>query len=104
MIKTLSSDDFDKEVLESERPVLVDFYASWCGPCSMQTPLLDGLAERLGGQAKIVKIDIDREPELALQFDVRSVPTLLVFRNGRAHHRFIGLTDPGRLHAALLAA
>lgn len=73
----VTSKNFKKEVMESKIPVLIDFYATWCGPCRMLAPIISEVAEELGDRAKICKIDIDEEPELAEEFGVESIPTLL---------------------------
>ncbi len=83
--------DFTEEVLTSRLPVLVDFWAPWCGPCRMLSPIVDEVAAAQEGKVKVVKINIDEEPELAQQYGVMSIPTLLVFKNGRAVSRSVGV-------------
>lgn len=80
-----------KEVIQSPKPVLVDFYAEWCGPCRIMKPRLLDLAERMGEKAKIVEIDIDREKELAEQYRIQSVPTFIIFKNGKQLWRQTGV-------------
>ena len=75
--------DFDKLILE-EKPTLVDFFATWCGPCQMQAPILEETKKRVGENANIIKIDIDQNRRLAAQYNVRSVPTLIIFKKGEA--------------------
>jgi len=70
------------EIINSDRPVLVDFYAEWCGPCKMMTPILDQLKKMLGDTTAIIKVDVDKNPEAASKYQVRSVPTLMIFKNG----------------------
>lgn len=94
---------FKAAVLEADGPVLVDFHAAWCGPCQTQAPILDELAGKLGSAARIVKVDVNRSPELAELFAVRSIPTLLIFTGGRIAERFTGLTPAPRIAAALVA-
>jgi len=78
----LTSENFDAEVLSSDIPVLVDFWASWCGPCKMVAPGIDQLAEEFSGKAKVCKVDIDQCGELALKYGVMSIPTIMIFKNG----------------------
>ena len=79
----LTAENFEKEVLQSEIPVLVDFYAEWCGPCKMLSPVIDEIAKEYEGKAKICRVNVDEEMELAQQYRVMSVPTVLVFKNGQ---------------------
>lgn len=89
--------DFSKEVLQSELPVLVDFYADWCPPCQMIAPSLDSLAEEFAGKAKIVKINVDQNRALAMKYDVRSIPTLITFKNGEMKQRSAGAMPKSQL-------
>lgn len=88
-----SDNSFGADVLNSDTPVLVDFWATWCGPCRAIAPHLERLADDYAGRAKVVKVDIDHNPERAAEFKVRSIPTLLVFKNGQVVDRIVG--NPG---------
>lgn len=79
---TLTADNFEAEVLNSEVPVLVDFWAAWCGPCRIMNPIVEELAETFAGRAKVAKLNVDEEDALALQFHVMAIPTLIFFQNG----------------------
>ena len=91
--------DFQQEVLQSSIPVLVDFWATWCGPCQALAPTLDEIADDYQGKIKVVKIDIDQNPESAAQYNVRSIPTLLIFKNGNVEASKIGLQSKSQLAA-----
>jgi len=93
--------DFESVVLESEHPVLVDFWASWCGPCKSVAPTLESLAEEYEGQLKIVKVDVDEAPELAARFGVRGVPTLMLFLGGNVEASKVGAMPRAQLAAFL---
>jgi thioredoxin 1 len=100
-IRHLTTADFLDEVIHSDVAVLVDFYADWCGPCRMLALVLEGLARELAGQVKIVKVNVDDEPELAQHFRVQSIPTLLTFRDGQLVDRLVGIGSPGELRRTL---
>lgn len=86
----ITKSDFEAEVLHSEQPVLVDFWASWCGPCRMFSPTVDAVADDYAGVVKVCKVNVDEESELAANYRVASIPTLLLFKNGQVAARKIG--------------
>lgn len=86
----ITQSDFDQNVLKSEVPVLVDFWAPWCGPCRAIAPDIEALAEKYAGQAKVYKLDVDEEPDIASQYGVQSIPTLLVFKGGKVVEQRVG--------------
>jgi thioredoxin 1 len=105
---TLTKDNFDREVLKSHQPILVDFWADWCGPCHRIAPMIEELATEFAGRAKVGKLNVDQHTPVAAQFGIRSIPTLLFFRDGKVVDQVVGvapkrvLTD--KLDALLQAA
>lgn len=95
---TLTTQNFDAEVLKSEKPVLVDFWATWCGPCMRQAPIVEDLAAE---GYSVGKVDVDQQPDLAGQYGVMSIPTLIVFKGGKEVHRVVGLTAKNDLKRLL---
>lgn len=89
----INQTNFPAEVLRSDRPVLLDFWAPWCGPCRMLSPIVDRLADKLGDRAKVGKVNVDEQPELAQQFQVMSIPTLLIFQNGKLIQSSVGVKN-----------
>ncbi|NLP00619.1 MAG: thioredoxin [Clostridiaceae bacterium] len=89
-IKHVTGNDFDKEISGSSLPVLVDFWAPWCGPCRMLSPVLDELAGEMNGKVKILKVNVDEEPELASKFGVMSIPTVIAFKQGKVTNKVVG--------------
>ena len=99
----VTQDDFDDTVLKASVPVLVDFYADWCGPCKMVAPLVDELAHQHMGKILVAKVDTDRAPEVAAKYDIRSIPTLIIFRDGVEVERSMGF-EPERIRTLVEAA
>ena len=99
VIKT--ADEFQTKVLEAKTPVLVDFFATWCGPCRMVAPVIDEIATEKAGQVAVYKVDIDQSPDLALKYQVSSVPTLIVFENGQIKNERLGAQPKQNILAML---
>jgi thioredoxin 1 len=96
----LTKDNFEQEVLKSATPVLVDFWAEWCGPCKMIAPILDELADEYSGRVTIGKVNIDDHQNLATEYGVRAIPTLLLFQNGQVAEQIVGLRSKRDLKAS----
>jgi len=92
---TITSANFKSEVLDSAVPVLVDFWAEWCGPCRMLGPTIDQVATEVKGKAKVGKLDIDSAQEVAVQLGIQSIPTVIFFKNGQAVNRWVGIRPKG---------
>ena len=101
---TLTDETFQSEVIESSVPVLVDFWATWCGPCRMVAPIIEELADEYEGRAKIGKVDVDSEQKIASDFGIRSVPTLLIFKDGKLADQIVGAVPKKALVDKLEAA
>ncbi len=97
----VNDQNFETEVLQSDVPVLVDFYAVWCGPCKQLTPLIEELSDEYAGRAKLVKLDIDQAPGVASNFGIMSVPTVIVFKGGAEQAKLIGFRPKNALKKVL---
>ena len=98
---TVTKDNFAAAVLNSEKPVLVDFWATWCGPCRMIAPILEEIAEEYADRVTVAKINVDDEPELAVKFGVMSIPTVMLFQNGAVTETVVGLRPKDQLVAMI---
>lgn len=94
---SLNENNFEEEVLKSDKPVLIDFWASWCGPCRMMSPVIDEIAEEMKDEVKVCKINIDEEQNLAVKYNVMSIPTFIVFKNGTEVDRSVGVQDKSEI-------
>lgn len=99
MAEVISSAEFEGKVLKAQGPVLVDFFATWCGPCKMLAPTLDQVAADMGGKAQVFKVDVDQSPDIASRYGVMSVPTLIVFENGQVKRQTMGAQPKAALMA-----
>lgn len=99
----LTDNNFDDEVLNSENPVLVDFWAEWCGPCRMIGPVVEELANDYDGKVKVGKVDVDSNPEVSVKYGIRSIPALLIFKNGEVVDQIIGAVPKSHLTKQLEA-
>jgi thioredoxin len=101
MADTITESTFQQEVLESEQPVLVDFWAEWCGPCHAVAPILDQIAEERADQLRLVKVNIDEEPELAQRYGIMSIPTMILFEGDQQKAAALGAQSKGMLEKSL---
>ena len=98
---TLNKNNFEQEVMNSDKPVLVDFWASWCGPCRMLAPVIEEIAEEFDGRVKVGKVNVDDENELAVRYQIMSIPTVILFKNGKAVDSFVGVRPKAQIEVML---
>jgi thioredoxin 1 len=96
-VKDVNDQDFDAEVLQSEQPVLVDFWAAWCAPCRLIAPTVDQVAQDFSGRAKVVKLNVDDNREVSSRFNIRGIPTLLLFKDGEVKDQIVGATSKDQI-------
>jgi thioredoxin 1 len=101
MAKVFTDQNFEQEVLNSQKPVLVDFWAPWCGPCQMMGPIIEELAEELEGKVVVGKLNVDENPQMAQKYGIMGIPTLLVFKNGQVVEQFVGVQPKEVLKTSL---
>ena len=101
MVNQFNEENFEEEVLKAEGTVLVDFYADWCGPCKMMSPIIDSIAEEAEKNIKVGKINVDENPYLAEKYNVMSIPTIMVFKAGNPVKTFVGVTSKSQILEAL---
>ena len=101
MVVKITNDNFEEEVLKSDKPVLLDFWADWCGPCKMMSPVVEELADELEGQVKVGKVNVDEEEALSAQFKIFSIPTFIVLKDGKVQAQTAGARPKAALEALL---
>jgi thioredoxin 1 len=101
---TITDENFEEEVIKSSKPVLIDFWATWCGPCKMIAPIVEELVDEYDGKAKIGKLDVDNNQQTAIKFGVRSIPTILIFKDGKLKDTIIGAVPKGQIVQRLNSA
>ena len=97
----ITDSNFDTEVLKSEVPVLIDFWAAWCGPCRALAPAVEAIADQYKGRVKVGKMDVDANGSTSSRYNIRGIPTLLIFKDGQVREQIVGLVDKGKISAAI---
>src|SRR5215471_21050788 len=100
-VKEVSDSSFENDVLKSEQPVLVDFWAAWCAPCRMLAPTVEAVAEKYAGNARVMKLNVDDNPSVSQRFGIKGIPTLILFKNGKEEERVVGATSEGAISRML---
>lgn len=100
----VTDEDFEAEILKSEKPVLVDFWAAWCGPCKAIAPTIEALAEEYAGQIRVAKLDVDNNPKSAMKFGIRAIPTMIMFKDGEVSDQITGAVGKAQLEKAIKKA
>ena len=101
MVNIFNEENFENEVINSEKTTIVDFYADWCGPCKMMSPVIDKIAEENAENIKVGKVNVDENQDLAMKYNVMSIPTILVFKNGNIAKTFVGVTPKQEIEEAI---
>ena len=97
----ITENNFEEEVMKSDRKVIIDFYADWCGPCKMMSPIIDEIAEELGEKVKVGKVNSDENMNLLEKYGIMSIPTIIIFENGEVSKTFVGVTDKNKIIESL---
>lgn len=97
----ISSENYEEEVLQSDKPVIIDFYADWCGPCRMMSPIIDEIAEEKADSIKVGKVNVDENQELAGKYGVMSIPTIVILKNGKVEKTFVGVRNKSEILNAI---
>ena len=100
-VLNVTSENFENEILKSEKTVLIDFYADWCGPCRMMSPIIDQIAEEMQDKIKVGKVNVDENQELAMEYGVMSIPTIVILENGEVKNTLVGVRDKNEIKEIL---
>jgi thioredoxin 1 len=103
-VRDLSEAGLDDELVQSRQPIVVDFWAPWCGPCRAMAPAVEAAAERLGNTARVYKINVDDNPDVSPRFNIKGIPTLIVFKDGREAYRLVGLSTKEQIESLVRTA